>query len=161
MKKVEGSISNMKRYFSGMRMLDDIELKKIPVAEKMLYLYVLFGPRLDLLNPASHTSTDQSFYTRSLIFIASLFFYYIISLRSKELDKAIERYLCLSVTAVVTSYFVLIPLSFVFELIFSGVFLKEELEIIFDYFLMFYLPLFMPVSLLLWMRFSRSSKTLN
>lgn len=137
----------MKRYFSGMRMLDDIENKKIPFAEKMLYLYVIFGPGFDLLNPSLLSSKDENTYVSSVIFIVSLFFYYIVSIRSNRIDKAIERYLCLTVPAIVTSYLIVIPLNFLLNNFLSGQFLI--------YFLMFYLPLFMPVSLYLWIRLSR------
>lgn len=143
----------MKRLINGVRMLKDIESKKVSLAEQMAYLFIVIGPGLSFFNSESDKDLiKENVYVTLGIFALSICCFYLLSKKSREHEKAIERYICLTVPAIITSYVFLIPLSLLLEAIFRKQIPKENLETFFNYFLIFYMPLYVPASLFLWKR---------
>ena len=143
----------MKRLINGVRMLKDIESRKVSLAEQLAYLFIVIGPGLSFLNSESDKDLiKENVYASIGVFTLSLFFFYLFSKKSQEQGKVIERYVCLTVPAIITSYVFLIPLSLLLEAVFRKQIPKENLETFFNYLLIFYMPLYVPASLFLWKR---------
>lgn len=138
-------------------MLTDIESGRISSVEQLVYLFLIFMP--DTYFFSENDSGGSNFISAVLDFgaiLLSFILFYCLTRNDIDKTRVIEKYICLSVPAIVTSYVFLIPLSFFAEAALRDHVSGQMMDLGFGYFLSIYLPLYVPAAMYLWQRKHKS-----